>query len=134
MKKFLSILFLAFALIFVTGVSCEDPKPACEQDNTCTVTIKNNTSISLWVDCTEGSDEYNAERRIMPGSSTTYTVSAGSLTVWAASDANRNANKWNYSDINVDACEAFTFTWNSGKGAEGVSFNDDENYGFPKRK
>jgi hypothetical protein len=115
-------------------VSCEEEKPACEQNNTCTVKIKNNTSISLWVDCTEGDSEYNDERRIMPGSTTTYTVSAGNLTVWAASDVNRNANKWNYDDIYVDACEAFTFTWNSGKGAEGVSFNDDENYGFPKRK
>lgn len=134
MKKFLSILFLAFALIFVTGVSCEEEKPACEQNNTCTVTIKNNTSISLWVDCTEPGDDYNAERRIMPGSTTTYTMSAGDLTVWAASDANRTANRWNYDDIWVDPCEAFTFTWNGAKGGEGVSFNDNENYGVPKNK
>lgn len=127
---------MAFALIFVTGISCEEEKPLCEQNNFCKVTIKNNTSIALWVDCTEDGDDdnYNAERRIMPSSHYTYTMIPGSLIVWAASDANRTANSWNNDEIYVSQCEEFTFTWNGAKGGDGVSFNDDENYGVPKNK
>ena len=137
MKKILSILFLAVALIFVTTISCEDPKPACEQDNTCTVKIKNNTTIALWVDCTEPGSDYNDERRIMPGSTTSYTMTAGEMTVWAASDTKRAQNLWQYSDIRVSQCTEYTFTWNSGKGAsegDGAYYIDDESSGSAKIK
>jgi hypothetical protein len=136
MKKLLSILFLAVALIFVTGVSCEEEKPLCEQNNFGHVKVINSTSIYIWVDVTEDGDYYNKEVRLAPGTSTTYTMIPGPLTVWAASDANRQLDRWDYDEIWLDQCEEYSFTWRSGKGAttdgDGTYYIDDESSGSPK--
>ena len=135
--NFLKLFFVSIIMMFTIGTfSCKDPAPACEENNTCVVTIRNNASIAIWVDCTEGSDDYNAERRIMPGSSTSYTVHAGDVTVWGASDSNRTANRWNYDDLYVSACEDFTYTWSNKKSlVEGESsLGTEEGFGVPKNK
>jgi hypothetical protein len=111
MKKFLSIALLAISLLFVTSVSCEEEKPLCERNNFCKVIVHNDTSIALWVDCTEPGDYMNIEKRLMPGTSYTYTMTPGNLTVWATDDAGHQADEWDWDEIFVYQCEEHDFTW-----------------------
>ena len=49
MKKILLSMILILSFIFI---GCEDPKPDCEENNTCTVTVINNTGYIIYVDVT----------------------------------------------------------------------------------
>lgn len=116
MKKLLSILFVAIAMLFVTSLSCTKDVPLCEQNHFGHVTVHNSTSIFLWVDATSAGDNYNHEARLAPGSSYKYTVDPGTVTVWAASDAGRQADSWDWDEIWINQCDEYSFTWSKKKG------------------
>jgi len=104
--------------------SCtKDDSPLCERNNFCKVVVENSTSIPLWVDCTEEGSNFNLEVRLMPGTSYTYTVTSGLLTVWAASDEAKELDSWNWDIITVGRCSVYTYVWHDKK-----SGRDDYNY------
>lgn len=105
MKKILLSMILILSFIFI---GCEDPKPDCEENNTCTVTVINNTGYIIYVDVTWGNSNYNDERLLYNGYSTTYrNLPSGLLTIWASF----NADDWVYDDEYVSSCVDFKYTW-----------------------
>ena len=81
-------LFLfAAALVMASIYSCEIAPPEvkeCEENNTGDVTITNNTDMSLYFDVT-GEDGNTTENRLIEsGKSTTYTIPAGTVKIWAS--------------------------------------------------
>jgi hypothetical protein len=87
MKKLL-MLFVAVS-VMASFTSCKED--ACKTNNTGDVIVTNNTSETLWFDVT-GDDGLTTENRsLAPGSSTTYTITAGNAKIWA-SYTNNNAD------------------------------------------
>jgi len=121
-------------VIIFTGLSCTKPKPLCEQNNFAHVTIYNNTSYYLWVDATSAGENFNDETRLMPGTSHLFTVDPGAVGIWAATDAGREADSWNYDEVYVIQCDEYSYTWTNKKGGgeDEHSFIDTK-YGKPKK-
>ena len=128
MKKIIKSFFVAILFVMFTGIlSCEKPKPLCERNNFCTVIVKNNSSIAIWVDVTDPGSYYNQEVRLTPGKSYTYTMTPGTLGFWAADDVDRQLDLWNYDEDHVYQCEEYTYTWTNKKGVEGTSLSGGVN-------
>ena len=123
-RRIISLLFIFAILAFFTGVSCEKEKPLCERNHFGYLTVFNYTSIALWVDATESGMNYNQEVRLMPGASYKYSISPGTITVWAASDYNRSIDSWQTGEVYVTQCDESTFTWTGGKKGAEVSVTD----------
>lgn len=68
MKK---IMIISSILLMFLFTSCED-RPSCEENNTCTINVVNNTGYPLYVDVTWGNLDYNDERLIENNTYTTY--------------------------------------------------------------
>jgi hypothetical protein len=136
MKKFFKVLFISFLMIVFTGISCTKEKPLCETNNFAHVTVHNSTGMYLWVDATSYGDNYNLEVRLAPGGSHVYTVIPGIVTVWAASDAARQLDSWNYDEISVARCDEYSWTWTKKKsiGRDERLFVDTKEFGKSKMK
>jgi hypothetical protein len=107
-------------VMFVSSCEETDSTPDCEKNDYGTVIVKNNTSTKIVVDVTEGSSEYNNERWISVGSSTTYNkIDAGNITVWASRTGDQYS--WYKDSHNLSACEEYTYTWYDASG----DTNDD---------
>ena len=133
MRNIFKLLCISLFVMLVTGFSCtKEKKPLCEQNHFGTVTVHNDTSIPLWVDATSEGEYYNDETRLAPGGSKKFTIDPGAVGIWAASDAARAADNWNYDEVYVDQCEEYTYTWTNKKGAEGNTYSDLNN-GRPKK-
>ncbi len=112
MKKRFSLSIAAvFTLLLLVTSFCElpDTRPECEKNNTGEVFVKNNSSYMIVVDVTWGFSDYNDERRLGPGSATTYeNVPAGSVTVWGRVF---DEDYWSSDAAYVTSCETYNFTW-----------------------
>ena len=83
----------------------------CALGNYGTVNVFNDTGFPspITVDVTWGNNLINDERSLGNGKTTTYhEVPAGEITIWGLA-----YGTWYYVDTQLDACEDFTFTWES---------------------
>ena len=107
MKKILMFLGL-IGFIFLAG--CEEiveQKKDCEMNNYGSVIVKNKTGYTIYVDVTEGSSEYNDERRLSNNGSTTYQkIHAGSIKTWASFTG--DVNDWSYRNGRMTSCGEIT--------------------------
>lgn len=105
MKKILLLMLLTLSFVFI---GCEKQKPSCEENNTCTVTVINNTGYVIYVDVTYDNSNYNDERLLNNGYYTTYkNLPSGLLIIWASF----NAEDWVYDEQYVNSCVDFKYTW-----------------------
>lgn len=79
MKKLL--IFLVAASLAFSFTSCMEE---CEKDKTADVIITNNTGEDLWFDVTGDDNQTTENRFIQKGASSTYTIPAGNVKVWAS--------------------------------------------------
>ena len=117
MKK----LFL-LALIFIGALALSSCKKECERGNYGDVTVTNRAGATIMVDVTWGNSDYNHERTLGNGQSTTYyRVPAGSVRIWG-----HGGWGWQYNNIYLYACENYEYTWYAGKEAPAdmVDFDD----------
>jgi hypothetical protein len=135
MKNFkkITVILIAFATFLFFINSCTKEKPLCERNNFGHVTIHNNTNISLWVDATNAGSLYNDETRLSIGSSHTFTVDPGTVTIWAASDINRQLDSWNTDKVTIVQCDEYSYTWRSAKGEGDGTYNDAKGFGITKK-
>lgn len=122
-KKIFNFVFMSVMALFmaISFCSCEEQQKDCEENNYGKVIVKNNTSTRIVVDVTEGSSEYNNERWVSIGNSTTYNkVNAGNITIWASRSGDQHT--WYKDSYNLSACEEYTYTWYD---ATGDSGNDE---------
>jgi len=113
------IRFIAiFALLIGFALSCEvePPIPPCERDHVGTVTVKNATPWSLWVDVTWGNVAENYEKLLYAGNSYKYNnvpaaghpeSNGGTIEVWNSVDG----SQWYYEFRNLVPCEDMLFEW-----------------------
>lgn len=79
MKK--QLIFIVTAALAFSFTSCTEE---CEKNKTGDVTVTNNTNVDLWFDVT-GDDGMTTENRMLKsGGNTTYTISAGTVKIWAS--------------------------------------------------
>lgn len=111
MKKIFSYLTAIIVVFIMTFGFCScETEEDCKANNYGTVVVKNNTSTKIIVDVTEGSSEYNDERWIFVGSSTTYNnIDAGNITVWGSRSGDQGS--WYRDSYNLSSCEEYTYTW-----------------------
>lgn len=98
MKKLVSIIAMLTIVAFFN--SC---KEKCEKDKTGDITVTNNTETTLWFDVTDDTGNTNENRQLATGSSTTYTMSPGSIIIWA-SFTNNNSEFINIEDMELLQC------------------------------
>lgn len=79
MKKLL--IFLVATSLAFSMTSCMEE---CEKNKTGDVTVTNNTDETLWFDVTGDDGATTENRSLTPGASTTYSVPAGTIKVWAS--------------------------------------------------
>jgi hypothetical protein len=133
LKSFMVILITLIALIFATSY-CTKEKPLCERNHFGHVIIHNHTSDYLWVDATSDGENFNDETRLAPNGSHKFTVDPGMVTVWAANDANKFIDNWNYDNITIYQCDEYSYTWTDKKGDVGNSYINSKDVGISKLK
>ena len=133
LKSFMVILITFIALILATSY-CTKEKPLCERNHFGHVTIHNYTSYYLWVDATSEGENFNDETRLSPNGSYKFTVDPGTVTVWAATDADRAIDSWNYDYITIYQCDEYSYTWTNKKGDVGTSYNNSKDAKISKLK
>ncbi len=111
-KNFIVISITFIAIIFSTNY-CTEPheKPDCEKYGTGNVRITNNAPFEIYVDVTEVQYGDNDIRHLYQNQSTDYTMSAGIIYCYAASQTNYDNNEWNEKIESCTQCRTFTFTW-----------------------
>jgi len=112
MKRSLFLLTFVLSIfagaIFFQSCETEPPIPPCERDNVGTVTVKNSTGYSVWVDVTWGNVVENYEKLLYNGNTYKYNnIPAGGIEIWVSFDN----DDWYYEYENLSACEDMTFTW-----------------------
>lgn len=113
-----TILFAFLTALFLI-TSCSETED-CETFNYATVTVENKTGYNLEVDVTWGHYEYNDERWLSPGYSTTYyEVPTGTIYMWSSYGSGYG---WVKKTTSVFSCEDLTYTWYNTS-----SYNDTEN-------
>lgn len=111
---------LKFSAIIVAGLmiiglnSCEQKKP-CEKDNFGTVIVTNHTGQVIWVDCTQEGEDYNDERMLGLGQSTTYQMRPGRVTEWAIEAWDYPNGSWYTDSYYLDQCETHNDPWTGKK-------------------
>jgi len=95
-------------------LSCEKQE-ACERDNFGTVIVTNRTGQTIWVDVTQAGSDFNDERRLSNGQSTTYQMKPGQITEWAIEDWDYPDGLWYSDTYYLDQCETHNDPWTSGK-------------------
>lgn len=114
-SKFLKIMIASIAIVALIGVfSCETKEP-CEKDNFGTVIVTNHTGQVIWVDCTQEGQDYNDERRLGVGQSTTYQMRPGMITEWAIEDWDYPDGMWYADSYYLAQCDTHNDPWTSGK-------------------
>jgi hypothetical protein len=116
-KNFLSFTIMAIAIIMTLVLNSCDTKEPCEKDNFGTVVVTNNTGMAIYVDCTQGSEEFNEERYLSVGQHTEYQMRPGEVTEWAtpAEDYACNCN-WFTDTYYLEQCEIHNDPWLPAKG------------------
>jgi hypothetical protein len=116
-KNFLSFTIMAIAIIMTLVLNSCDTKEPCEKQNFGTVVVTNNTGMDIYVDCTQGSDEFNDERYLSNGQHTEYEMKPGEVTEWAtpAVDYACNCN-WYTDTYYLEQCEIHDDPWTAAKG------------------
>lgn len=117
MKKstFLKIMIASIAIIALVGLnSCEQKKP-CERDNFGTVIVTNHTGQVIYVDCTQEGSDYNDERMLGIGQSTTYQMRPGEVTEWAIEAWDYPNGSWYTDTYYLGQCETHNDPWTSSK-------------------
>jgi hypothetical protein len=119
-KNFLGFVIMAIAMVAMLGLSSCSKEP-CEKDNFGTVIVTNNGAYPIYVDCTQGSDEFNDERYLSVGQSTEYHMKPGEVTEWAtpAEDYACNCN-WFTDTYYLEQCEIHDEPWGSAKGESSI--------------
>ena len=119
MKKLLMFLGLIGFIFFAGCEEIVEEKRDCEVNSYGSVIVKNKTGYAIYVDVTEGSSEYNDERRLSNGGSTTYRkIRAGRIKVWASFSG--DVNDWSYRNNTMSSCSEITESWRS-SGAANMS-------------
>ena len=112
----MKVIIASIAIIMTVGlISCT--KKPCEKNNFGTVVVTNNTNTTIYVDCTQGNDEINDERKLSVGQHTEYQMTPGQITEWAtpASDYTCNCN-WYTDEYSLAQCEIHDDPWVTVKG------------------
>ena len=131
-KKFSVITIIIITLIFATSF-CRKEKPLCERNNFGHIIIHNNTNFPLWVDATNAGNLYNDETRLSVGDSHTFTVDPGTVTIWAASDINKDLDSWNNDKVTIVQCDEYSYTWRNAKGEGDGTYNNAKGFGITKK-
>jgi len=119
MQKFLlAIVLFSVAVLF----SCEKT-PECETNHYGYVRVVNQTGVNFYVDVTYPGSDYNNEAYLSPGSSYTYTMTSGEVTVWGTDYYGYLDNVWWYDYMYVYDCETSTYTWYAKKSTERPTFD-----------
>lgn len=120
-KTFLNLMIIAIAMI-ISLTSCSKP-PACEKNNTGSVKIYNNYSVTITVDVwSDGlaGDGFAGERVVGVGKSTTYTgIPAGPIEIWE----DDVYSDWGYWSDYCSQCETFEFEIYKKKKGEFIIIN-----------
>jgi|ADurb_Cas_02_Slu_FD_contig_91_563923_length_611_multi_1_in_0_out_0_1 hypothetical protein len=117
MKKrtFLSLTAIMIAGLMIIGLSsCEQKKP-CEKENFGTVIVTNHTGQVIWVDCTQQGQDYNDERMLGIGQSTTYQMTPGQITEWAIEAWDYPDGSWYTDTYYLGQCDTHNDPWTSKK-------------------
>lgn len=109
--KFSAIILVG--LMFIGLNSCT--KKPCEKDNFGTVIVTNHTSQVIWVDCTQQGQDYNDERMLGIGQSTTYHMKPGRITEWAIEAWDYPNGSWYTDSYYLEQCETHNDPWTDGK-------------------
>lgn len=131
-KKFSVITIIIITLIFATSY-CRKEKPLCERNNFGHITIYNNTNLPLWVDATNAGNLYNDETRLSVGDSHTFTVDPGTVTIWAASDINKDLDSWNNDKVTIVQCDEYSYTWKNANAKGDGIYNNAKGFGITKK-
>lgn len=113
----LTLALIMSAFLFFTSCETIDPTPECEREGYGTVIVRNETGFKIEVDVTESGSDYNSERTLYNGGSTTYNrIDAGSIKLWVRTYINEPGynpfwTDWSYNSEYLSACEEFTYRW-----------------------
>lgn len=112
MKKrtFLNLTAILIAGLMIIGLSSCVKKP-CEKDNFGTVIVTNHTGQVIWVDCTQAGSDYNDERMLGIGQSTTYQMRPGQITEWAIEAWDYPNGSWYTDTYYLEQCETHNDPW-----------------------
>lgn len=116
-KRSFSIVLAVMALFLTIGLSSCFQKP-CEKDNFGTVVVTNHTGQVIWVDCTQEGGEFNDERMLGIGESTTYQMRPGRITEWAIEAWDYPDGSWYTDTYYLDQCETHNDPWTKKKSAK----------------
>lgn len=116
MKKrtFLNLTAILIAGLMLIGLNSCTKKP-CEKDNFGTVIVTNHTGQVIWVDCTQAGSDYNDERMLGLGQSTTYHMTPGQITEWAIEAWDYPNGSWYTDTYYLGQCETHNDPWTDGK-------------------
>lgn len=84
-------------------ISCEK-KSACEKDNFGNVTIKNDTDLEVWVDCTTEGQDVNEKKLLGVDESAEYRMDPGEVEITYPEGYDYPDGVWHEMSLHLDQC------------------------------